>query len=272
MLGMASALDDTLWMVLIRVLSAAIVLQLLVLVTKFLNKRRKAAMWANLAKKMLSEVRSKRHECLGEVDSVVKEGKSKATEEDVKQEVEDSKICMMTVKELQSSMRKGEFTCERCIMAFIRRARRLGLNVCNAITEELYDSAVSKARELDKSGILRKNPKADQPLLGIPISIKDSQHLEGCVSTEGIVRFALPDKRRTEDGLLSSVLRSSGAIPFVKTNVPQLLFSCETDNHLWGLTKKPLERSKDCRRLIWWRGSHGSTSCIPIGLWLGHWR
>ncbi len=240
-LGVASELDNTFGTVLIHVFcAAASVFVLLVWVTRFLNNRRKAAKWAKIAKGILLEVRSKRHECLEKENDVVKGKKTKDTENEVKmKEEEDSKICMMSIKELQSSMRTGEFTCERCLMAFIRRTRRLGLNECNAVTEEMYDSAVSKARELDKSGILKKRPKADQPLLGIPMSIKESCFQEGCLSTEGLIRFALPDTRETKDGLLVSLFRSSGAIPFVRTNVPQLLFMVETENYLWGRTTNP---------------------------------
>ncbi len=239
-LGMASELDNTLGTVLIHILHAASVFLLLVWVTRFLNKWRKAAKWAKISKGILLEVRSKRHECLEKENDMVKEKKTKGTENYIKiEKEEDSKICMMTVKELQSSMRKGEFTCECCLMAFIRRTRRLGLNEYNAVTEELYDSAILKARELDKSGILKKHPKADQPLLGIPISIKESLIQEGCISTEGTTRFALPDERYKKDGLLVSLFRSSGAIPFVRTNVPQMLFMCEMDNYLWGRTTNP---------------------------------
>ncbi len=215
---------------LILVYGPPTVLLLLVLVARFLNNRRKAAKWSKLSKGILLEVRNKRHECLE---------KAKGRENDVNLEEEDWKICTKTVKELQLSMRKGEFTCERCLMAFIRRTRRLGLKECNAVTEELYDSAVSKARELDKSGILKKHPRADQPLLGIPISIKDSHFQKGCLSTSGTTKFGLPEYRVEKDGLLTSLLRASGAIPFVRTNVPQMLFMSETENYLWGRTTNP---------------------------------
>ncbi len=232
-LEMVSALDK--WMILTYLLSVLTLRLLFIWVCKW----KAATKWAKAAKEILLQVRNKRHECLEGVNGVVKERKIEATAENVKEEVDDAKICMMTVKELQSSMGKGEFTCERCLMAFIRRTRRLGLNECNAVTEELYDSAVSKARDLDKSGILRKPPKADQPLLGVPVSIKDAFAQEDCLSTEGATCLALQHHRHIKDGFILSLLRSSGAIPFVRTNVPQMLFMCETENFLWGRTSNP---------------------------------
>jgi Asp-tRNA(Asn)/Glu-tRNA(Gln) amidotransferase A subunit family amidase len=41
------------------------------------------------------------------------------------------------------------------------------------------------------------------------------------------------------DGLLVELLRDAGAIPFVRTNVPQCLMVPESDNVIWGQAKNP---------------------------------
>lgn len=59
------------------------------------------------------------------------------------------------------------------------------------------------------------------PLHGLPFSVKDNVSIEGYDSTVGLTKFI--DVPCTEDAALVAALKSLGAIPFCKTNVPQTL-------------------------------------------------
>ena len=58
-------------------------------------------------------------------------------------------------------------------------------------------------------------------LEGLPISIKDQFDQKDADCTMGLAVNTFSPKE--EDGLLLKMLRDEGAIPFVRTNVPQLL-------------------------------------------------
>eukprot|EP00611_Tribonema_gayanum_P029014 TRINITY_DN764_c0_g1_i1.p1 TRINITY_DN764_c0_g1~~TRINITY_DN764_c0_g1_i1.p1 ORF type:complete len:279 (-),score=63.38 TRINITY_DN764_c0_g1_i1:344-1132(-) len=151
----------------------------------------------------------------------------------------DEKIAAMTAMQLREAMHAGELTCEAVTMCFIRRSRRLGLLQLNAVTEELYDESLETAQALDRSERLLTTDldDPDLPLLGLPVSIKDSIEQRGTMSTCGVAcRLRLIYK---EDGLLVSLMRTAGAIPYVRSNVPQLLMMSETDNRIFGRTLNP---------------------------------
>lgn len=75
------------------------------------------------------------------------------------------------------------------------------------------------------------------PLHGIPISLKDELTLEGTLSTNGLISLA--DNLVEKDGMVARVIKEQGGIPFVKTNVPQLLMVPETDNNIFGICRNP---------------------------------
>ncbi|KAB8253453.1 amidase [Aspergillus flavus] len=69
------------------------------------------------------------------------------------------------------------------------------------------------------------------------MSFKDQFNIKGLDSTLGYVCNAFtPAKSVT---LLVHTLKQLGAIIIAKTNLPQSIMWCETDNPLWGLTTHP---------------------------------
>lgn len=61
-------------------------------------------------------------------------------------------------------------------------------------------------------------------------------------------------------------MKSEGAIPMVRGNVPQLVFIMHTDNNIYGTSKNPHDNSRTCG------GSSGgdaglvSSKCIPLSV------
>jgi Asp-tRNA(Asn)/Glu-tRNA(Gln) amidotransferase A subunit family amidase len=71
----------------------------------------------------------------------------------------------------------------------------------------------------------------------VPISLKDQFNLRGLDSTLGYVGRAFAPAE--SDATIVQTLKSLGAIIIAKTNLPQSIMWCETENPLWGLTTHP---------------------------------
>ncbi|KAF1468987.1 Vitamin D3 hydroxylase-associated protein, partial [Eudyptula minor novaehollandiae] len=87
-----------------------------------------------------------------------------------------------------------------------------------------------------------KKQKEKGLLYGIPISIKDHINCKGHVSSGGMVKFL--GQVKEEDSVIVQVLKSQGAIPFVKTNIPQTMINYDCSNLIFGQTLNPLNHQK----------------------------
>ncbi len=149
----------------------------------------------------------------------------------------EAAVCARTAAALLAAMRGGELTCEQVVRAFCSRALRTTA-VTNNVTSEAYDEAMDAARAVDAR---RARPghdvSAEPPLLGLPFSVKDHMDLRGFDSTAGAaVKTFCP---AAKDSALVALLRRAGAIPFVKTNVPQSLMINESVNNVFGRSLNP---------------------------------
>ncbi|NWS74875.1 VDHAP protein, partial [Crotophaga sulcirostris] len=87
-----------------------------------------------------------------------------------------------------------------------------------------------------------KKQKEKGLLYGIPVSIKDHVNCKGHVSSGGMVKFL--GQVKEEDSVIVQVLKSQGAIPFVKTNNPQTMINYDCSNLIFGQTLHPLNHQK----------------------------
>ncbi|NXV72696.1 VDHAP protein, partial [Atlantisia rogersi] len=87
-----------------------------------------------------------------------------------------------------------------------------------------------------------KKQKEKGLLYGIPISIKDHINCKGHISSGGMVKFL--GQVKEEDSVIVQVLKSQGAIPFVKTNIPQTMINYDCSNPIFGQTLNPLNHQK----------------------------
>jgi Asp-tRNA(Asn)/Glu-tRNA(Gln) amidotransferase A subunit family amidase len=79
------------------------------------------------------------------------------------------------------------------------------------------------------------------PLFGLPFSVKECYLLKGTASTVGLAgRAGVPSD---EDAALVAQMISLGAVPFCKTNVPQIMYAWECANPIHGVTSHPQHRS-----------------------------
>lgn len=102
------------------------------------------------------------------------------------------------------------------------------------------------------------------PLFGIPVSIKDCIIQKGCDSTCGsAARASSPMK---DDGLVLQLLRDAGLLPYVRSNVPQLLMMAETENALFGVTNNPWDLTRTPGGSSGGESALIASGCSPIGI------
>ncbi|TQS31498.1 hypothetical protein Golomagni_08217, partial [Golovinomyces magnicellulatus] len=124
-----------------------------------------------------------------------------------------------------------EVTSEQIVTAFCKRATA-ATSIANILTEINFEQAIKRARELDK--ILKSNGTVVGPLHGVPITIKDSQDLQGFDSSEGLT--GMVDDPAERNGVLVQILMDAGAIVIAKTNMPQTGLAADSNSIVWGRT------------------------------------
>ncbi|XP_065698580.2 fatty-acid amide hydrolase 1-like [Patagioenas fasciata] len=138
-------------------------------------------------------------------------------------------ILSLPLPELSKKLRDGSLPPDHVFYAYVSKALQMATET-NCITEYLQESEtqIQKAKPTEKLGLL----------YGVPVSIKDSINCQGHDSTLGFIKNL--NKPAAEDSVVVQVLRRQGAIPFVKTNVPQSLISYDCKNLIFGQTFNPL--------------------------------
>ena len=127
-------------------------------------------------------------------------------------------------------IRGGAISSVELVTAHLARIDEVNPSL-NAAIEILRESALQAARAVDAK-------KVAGPLAGVPFSIKDSIEVAGTVCSAGTLGYRdnAPSKA---DATLVARLRSAGAIPVARTNLPDLLFAFESDNLIFGRTNNP---------------------------------
>ncbi|MCW2538166.1 MAG: indole acetimide hydrolase [Modestobacter sp.] len=104
----------------------------------------------------------------------------------------------------------------------------------NAVVRVLRDEARAAAREADRA-VADGAPLG--PLHGVPCTIKENVDVAGTPTTDGIP--ALAEAVAAQDAPLVERLRTAGAIPIGRTNMPDFALRIHTDSSLHGLTRNP---------------------------------
>ncbi|GEM07545.1 amidase family protein [Rhodotorula toruloides] len=130
--------------------------------------------------------------------------------------------------------KKPGWTATNVILVFIRSAIR-SHEQTNAVTEILFDEAFERAQDLDAE--FARTGKVVGPLHGVPVSLKDHIDIAGYDTSMGLTHMT--SQPVEEDSGIARVLKKAGAVPFVKTNIPQTMLSFESSNPLFGITKNP---------------------------------
>jgi amidase len=132
---------------------------------------------------------------------------------------------------LARMVRRGDIGCLELLDHFIERVERLN-PALNAVVVKDYDRARKRARLLDRT---RGDHRG--PLLGVPMTVKESFDLNGHATTWG--NAARSNHKAQEDALPVRRLEAAGAVVFGKTNVPVNLADWQSYNPIFGVTVNP---------------------------------
>ena len=105
----------------------------------------------------------------------------------------------------------------------------------NAVCVRDFDRALVAAREAD-AGLARGERK---PLLGLPLTIKESFNIAGLPTTWGFV--PQKDFKPVEDALAVVRIKQAGGVILGKTNVPVGLGDWQSYNDIYGTTNNPYD-------------------------------
>lgn len=140
-------------------------------------------------------------------------------------------------EELAAALRAGEVSAAELTDEAIARVERDD-KVVNAICVPDFDRARAAARAADAA----RARGEDRPLLGIPVTVKESYDVAGLPTTWGMPqhRSHLP----AEDAVQVSRLKAAGAVVLGKTNVPLGLQDIQSYNELYGTTANPWDHAR----------------------------
>nr|WP_223189913.1 amidase family protein [Nonomuraea terrae] len=147
-------------------------------------------------------------------------------------QAEKADLTYATATELTAAMGAREVSSAELTEAAISRIERFDQDI-NAVCVPDFDRALTAARAADAA-----RAKGDvRPLLGVPITVKESFNVAGLTTTWGIPAFK--DAKATEDAVAVARLKTAGAVVLGKTNVPSGLGDLQTYNDLYGVTCNP---------------------------------
>jgi amidase len=153
------------------------------------------------------------------------------------QTVTTSGLEYRTVAELASGLARRQFSAAELVEHAIARIEALDGPI-NAVVVRDFERGRSAAAQADAA--LRRGEA--RPLLGIPMTVKESFHVAGLPTTWGIPRFK--DWRATQDAVVVARAKAAGAVVLGKTNVPLLLSDVQSFNEIYGTTNNPWDLAR----------------------------
>ncbi|XP_057286719.1 vitamin D3 hydroxylase-associated protein-like isoform X2 [Pezoporus wallicus] len=144
-----------------------------------------------------------------------------------------AQILSLTMVELVEKLKDGSLSPESILYTYMGKALEVTWEV-NCVTDFIHGCE----DQLQKL----KNQKEKGLLYGIPVSIKEHIDCKGHISSGGMVKFL--GQVKEEDSVIVQVLKYQGAIPFVRTNVPQTMMNYDCSNLVFGQTLNPLNHQK----------------------------
>lgn len=142
-----------------------------------------------------------------------------------------------SAEDIVAALRAGEVTSVELTEDAIARIERED-KVINAICVPTFERARGAAQRADR---VRARGE-DRPLLGVPVTVKESYDIAGLPTTWGMPQHAnyLP----SEDAVQVSRLEAAGAVILGKTNVPVMLRDIQSFNDIYGTTNNPWDHDR----------------------------
>lgn len=153
-----------------------------------------------------------------------------------------NKLLFLSASEISRKIRQKELSSEELVIAYIERCKEVN-PLINAVVATRFEIALQEARKVDefvRSGVKTEEELSrDMPLLGIPITVKESIAVQGMSHSAGMKRekpvLAL------DDADVVKRVRKAGAIPLLVSNTPEMCMCWETYNNVTGTTWNPYD-------------------------------
>jgi amidase len=152
-----------------------------------------------------------------------------------------------------AAIRDGRLSVAEAVDAAIVRLEHLDANI-DALAVPNFEAAYAAARALDAAG-----PRGDQPLFGVPMTIKESFDVAGLPTTFGHPQYR--DMIAPRDAELVRRLKAAGAVIIGKTNVPVDLTDWQSFNPVYGRTSNPHDPARSPGG-----SSGGSAAAVASGM------
>ncbi len=159
--------------------------------------------------------------------------------------------------ETAAAIRVGDISVAEAVDAAITRIEHYDAEI-NALAVPDFDRAAARAKRMDADG-QRGAEWSNQPLFGVPMTVKESFDVEGLQSCWG--HKNLTDYVAPRDSDLVRRLRAAGAIIIGKTNVPVDLTDWQSFNPVYGRTTNPHDPARSAGG-----SSGGSAAAVASGM------
>jgi len=155
--------------------------------------------------------------------------------------------------ETAAAIRSGQMSVAEAVDAAITRIEQLDAEI-DALAVPDFERAAETAKAMDQAG-----PKGDQPLFGVPMTVKESFDVAGLQSCWGHKEHT--DYIAPRDSELVARMKAAGAVIVGKTNVPVDLTDWQSFNPVYGRTNNPHDTGRSPGG-----SSGGSAAAVASGM------
>ena len=171
------------------------------------------------------------------------------------------------VTTLKRLLDQRQVSSEQLLIIFFKRAVTIGVEL-ELITDVNYEEALLLAQECDRIRYTKYFNRLvgddEGYLFGIPISIKDMIEMKGFDCNFGCA--SLCNKPKSQDGYLIRLLKYQGAIPFVRSNIPEVGFAFESQNRVYGDSLNPWNKTRTPGGSSGGEAGLIAARCSPLGI------
>lgn len=159
--------------------------------------------------------------------------------------IDDHNLVTPAIK-LSQQIKGGHITSEEVVESFINRIKRVN-PLINSVVDKRFELALKEAREIDRRIIEARDGTGDksilkQPLIGVPMTVKETISVEGYAFTGGLMGRKFIKAPKNADAI--ELLKKDGLIPIALTNIPELAMWWDSNNPVHGRTNNPYDLSR----------------------------
>lgn len=163
-------------------------------------------------------------------------------------------------RDLATLISQREVSSREVVQAHLDRIDAVNPHL-NAVVRRMDESALALADIADQQ---LKDGHPLGSLHGVPFTIKENIDVAGTPTTQAVV--ALAEAMSQSDAPVVERMRSAGAIPLARTNLPDMGLRIHTDSSLHGLTKNPWHPNRTTGGSSGGEASALASGMSPIGL------